>query len=174
MSFPSFFHPCRLSFFTSFTSNLSSLSISVPVFLSLSLSFLNDISLFETFWAIDRSIDRFNVQSFTVMPFVFKNHNFRIYSSINSKNFTAANDNSNNSCCCCCSRCYKTFVEGNLDFPKIKKLKKICDNVWTCTKMWKQCTICNQNYTIELFNFFKISYTCCFGFRWNLEFPDFY
>ena len=26
----------------------------------------------------------------------------------------------------------------NLDFPKIKKLKKVCYHVWTCTKMWKQ------------------------------------
>ena len=37
------------------------------------------------------------------------------------------------------SWCYKTFFGGNLDFPKIKKLKKVCSDVWTCTKMWKQC-----------------------------------
>ena len=35
------------------------------------------------------------------------------------------------------SWCYKTFFGGNLDFPKIKKLNKVCSNVWTCTKMWK-------------------------------------
>ena len=37
------------------------------------------------------------------------------------------------------SWCYKTFFVGNLDFPKIKKLNKVCSDVWTCTKMWKQC-----------------------------------
>ena len=30
-----------------------------------------------------------------------------------------------------------------------------------------------QNYTLKLFISFKISYSCCFGFRGNLEFPDF-
>ena len=29
------------------------------------------------------------------------------------------------------------FFGGNLDFPKLKKLNKICSYVWTCTKMWK-------------------------------------
>ena len=38
-----------------------------------------------------------------------------------------------------CSRCYKNSFGGNLDFPKIKKLKKVCSNFWTCTKMWKLC-----------------------------------
>ena len=38
-----------------------------------------------------------------------------------------------------CSWCYKTIFGGNLDFPKIKKLKNICFDVRTCTKMWKQC-----------------------------------
>ena len=32
----------------------------------------------------------------------------------------------------------KNFFGGNLDFPKIKKLKNICFDVRTCTKMWKQ------------------------------------
>ena len=27
---------------------------------------------------------------------------------------------------------------GNLDFLKIKKLKNVCSDVWTCRKMWKQ------------------------------------
>ena len=30
-----------------------------------------------------------------------------------------------------------------------------------------------QNYTQKVFISFKISYSCCFGFRGNLEFPDF-
>ena len=33
--------------------------------------------------------------------------------------------------------------------------------------------IFKQNYTQELFISFKISYSRCFGFRGNLEFPDF-
>ena len=33
--------------------------------------------------------------------------------------------------------------------------------------------IFKQNYTQKLFIAFKISYSCCFGFRGNLEFPDF-
>ena len=28
---------------------------------------------------------------------------------------------------------------GNLNFPKIKKMKNACYDVWTCTEMWKQC-----------------------------------
>ena len=28
-----------------------------------------------------------------------------------------------------CSRCYKTFFGGNLHFPKIKKIKKVCSYV---------------------------------------------
>ena len=39
--------------------------------------------------------------------------------------------------------------------------------------MVKQC-IFKQNYTIKLFVSYKISYYCCFGFRGNLEFPDFH
>ena len=37
------------------------------------------------------------------------------------------------------SWCYKTIFGGNLDFPKIKKLKNICFDVRICTIMWKQC-----------------------------------
>ena len=33
--------------------------------------------------------------------------------------------------------------------------------------------IFKQNYTQKLFISFKISYSCCFGLRGNLEFPDF-
>ena len=38
-----------------------------------------------------------------------------------------------------CSSCYKTFFGGNLDFPKINKLNKVCSDDLTCTKMLKQC-----------------------------------
>ena len=40
----------------------------------------------------------------------------------------------------------------------------------------QQCennTIFNQNYALKLFISFKISYSCYFGFRGNLDFPDF-
>ena len=66
----------------------------------------------------------------------------------------------------------KRFFWGNLDFPKIKKLNIACSNVWTCTKMWKQCYF-YQSYTKKLFISYKISYYCCFGFSGNLEFPGF-
>ena len=33
-----------------------------------------------------------------------------------------------------CGRCYKTFFGGNLDFPKLKKLKIVCYDVWTGKK----------------------------------------
>ena len=33
--------------------------------------------------------------------------------------------------------------------------------------------IFKQNYTLELFVAFKMAYSCYFGFRGNLYFPDF-
>ena len=33
--------------------------------------------------------------------------------------------------------------------------------------------IFKQNYTLKLLISFKISNSCCFGFRRNLDFPDF-
>ena len=68
---------------------------------------------------------------------------------------------------------FKTFFGGNLDFTKIKKLNKVCSNVWTCTKMCENYAILNQNYTLELFIDLKMAYFCCFGWRGNLDFPDF-
>ena len=44
------------------------------------------------------------------------------------------------------SWCYKTFFGGNLDIPKIKKLNKVCFNVWTCTK-YENYSIFKENYT---------------------------
>ena len=44
----------------------------------------------------------------------------------------------------------KLFFGGSLDFPKIKKFNKVCNDVWTCTKMWKLGYF-KQNYTLELF-----------------------
>ena len=88
------------------------------------------------------------------------------FSFISFKTFTAlVNDITS-------SQCYKTFFGWNVDFPKIKKLKKVCYNVLTCTKMSKH-SIFKQNCTLKLFISFKISYSCCFSFRGNLEFPDF-
>ena len=31
----------------------------------------------------------------------------------------------------------QNFFVGNLDFPQIKKLKKVCSDVWDFTKMFK-------------------------------------
>ena len=44
----------------------------------------------------------------------------------------------------------KKVFGGNLDFPKIKILKKVCSDVFTCTKMWKQLNF-KQNFTLILF-----------------------
>ena len=33
--------------------------------------------------------------------------------------------------------------------------------------------ICKQNLTLELFIALKISFSCCFSFRGNLDFPEF-
>ena len=71
------------------------------------------------------------------------------------------------------SWCYKTFFWGNVDFPKIKKLKKVCWDVWTCTKMWKHCAIFNQIYTLKLYIAFKMAYSCCFSLGGNIDFPEF-
>ena len=43
--------------------------------------------------------------------------------------------------------CYKTFFVGNLDSHKIKKLKKVCSDVWTFMKLWKQCHIKAKLYS---------------------------
>ena len=53
------------------------------------------------------------------------------------------------------SWCYKTFFWGNLDFPKIKKLKKVCSDVWTCTKMWEQCYFQAKLYSKAVYCFEK-------------------
>ena len=34
-------------------------------------------------------------------------------------------------------------------------------------------TIFNQNYAQKLFIAFKMAYSCCFGLRGNINFPDF-
>ena len=65
--------------------------------------------------------------------------------------------------------CYKTFFGGNLDFPKIKKLKKVCYNVWICTKMWKLGYFLAK-LTLELFIALEMVYYCCFSSGGNLDF----
>ena len=71
-----------------------------------------------------------------------------------------------------CSCCYKAFLGGNLDFTKIKKMKKVCSDVWTCTKMLKECYF-KQNYTPKLFIAFKMAYYCHFSLGGNLDSLDF-
>ena len=39
--------------------------------------------------------------------------------------------------------------------------------------MWKHCADFKQNYTLKLSTAFKMTYSCCFGQRGNLNFPDF-
>ena len=68
------------------------------------------------------------------------------------------------------------FFGGNLDFPKIKKLTKVCSSVWTCTKMWKQLTLfLAKLLTLKLLIAFKMAYSCSFSscnlqLRRNLDF----
>ena len=55
--------------------------------------------------------------------------------------------------CSICSWCYKTFFEWNLDFIKIKKFNKVCSNVWTITKMLKQCYFQTKLYSRTVYCF---------------------
>ena len=71
------------------------------------------------------------------------------------------------------SWCYKTFFWGNLDFPKIKKLKEVCSEVWTCTKMLNQCAIFKQNNNPKLSIVFEMANYCRFSLGGNLDFIDF-
>ena len=66
------------------------------------------------------------------------------------------------------SWCYKTFFGRNLDFSKIKKLKKLCSECWTCTKMGKQYYYKVKLYS-EIVFCFKMAYSCCFSWRGNLD-----
>ena len=61
------------------------------------------------------------------------------------------------------SRCYKTFSGGNLDFQKIKKLKKFVLMSEPALKFEKNCAIFMQNFTLKLLRAFKVAYTCCFS-----------
>ena len=67
---------------------------------------------------------------------------------------------------------YKTFFGGNLDFPKIKKLNKVGFAAWTCQHWLKQCYF-HLNCIQTLFICSKMVYSCSFGLRGNLYFPDF-
>ena len=69
------------------------------------------------------------------------------------------------------SHCYKTYFRGNIDFPKIKKLNKVCSDDWTCTKMLKQCYL-KLNYIQTLFICSKMAYSCCFSLEGNLDFLE--
>ena len=51
-------------------------------------------------------------------------------------------------------------------------MKKVCSDVWTFAKVWKNA-IFKQNYTPKLFINFKMAYSCCVGLGGNLDFPDF-
>ena len=53
------------------------------------------------------------------------------------------------------SLCYKTYCRGNVDFSKIKKLKKVFLNLHRNVKNVK------KNFTLELFIAFNGAYSCC-------------
>ena len=50
----------------------------------------------------------------------------------------------------------KNFFGENLDFPKIKKMKKLCYYVWICTKMWNYFYF-QVKLTLKLLIAFKIT-----------------
>ena len=58
------------------------------------------------------------------------------------------------------------FFGGDLDFPKIKKLKKVCYDVWTSIKMWKL-------YSKTVYCFWN-GILAAFGLRGNLDYRDFF
>ena len=60
---------------------------------------------------------------------------------------------------------------GNLDFPKVKKLNKVCCDDWTCTKILTQCYI-KLNYIRTLLICSKMGCSCCFSLGGNLNFLD--
>ena len=66
-------------------------------------------------------------------------------------------------------RCYKTMLFGGiLGYPKRWiNWKKVCFDIWTCSKMWKQSTI------IKLFIAFKMAYSGCFHLGEELDFLHF-
>ena len=64
-----------------------------------------------------------------------------------------------------CSWCYKTFFEGNLDFPKIKKWN-------TCTKCENSASF-KQIDALKLLIAFKMAHYCFLSFGGNLDFPEF-
>ena len=66
----------------------------------------------------------------------------------------------------------KLFFGGNLDFPKIKKLNKVCSMSEPAQKC-ENYAIFKQNYTLQLFIALKMVYCCSLGLRGNLDFPDF-
>ena len=68
-------------------------------------------------------------------------------------------------------QCFKSFFGGNLDFPIIKKVKKVSSDVWTRIKCENNAVL-NQNYALKLFTTFKMAYSCCFNLGWNLDIPE--
>ena len=66
----------------------------------------------------------------------------------------------------------KLFFGENLDFPKIKKLNKVCSMSEPAQKC-ENYAIFKQNYTLQLFIALKMVYCCSLGLRGNLDFPDF-
>ena len=68
----------------------------------------------------------------------------------------------------------KLFFGGNINFPKIKKLNKVCSFLWlNLHKNVKQCYF-ELNYIRTLLICSKMAYSCCFSLGGNLgDFLDF-
>ena len=102
--------------------------------------------------------------SFVLAHSRFRYCNFRPFNTINNDyNLCHTSESTSLLQTLTCSVCYKTFFRGSLDFRKIKKLKKVCTDVWTCTTMFKQCSYFKQNYTLKLLISFQMAYSCCFS-----------
>ena len=66
----------------------------------------------------------------------------------------------------------KLFLEEILISPKLRNWKTFV----LMSEPAQKCVnnaISNQNYAQKLFIAFKMAYSCCFGLRGNLDFPDF-
>ena len=68
--------------------------------------------------------------------------------------------------------CYKAFLEEIQISPKLRNWKMfavISEPALKC----ENNAIFKQSYTMKLLIAFKMTWSCCFGWRGNLDFPDF-
>ena len=68
----------------------------------------------------------------------------------------------------------KPFLE---EIPNIKKLKKVCSDIWTCTKIWKykkQFLSFSGKVILKNYLLLLIDKLLLFWLKGNLDFPDFF